>query len=434
MKKYYYVALIIFFLALILRVITVIDMQAPTKGDPLSYDTLARSIIDRLEFSYVHGKPISWRPPLYPLFLAIIYSIGKYSYLLVGIFQAVIGSLTCVFIYWIAREFFVQTVAVIGGLISACYLYFVVSTKFLMSEVLFIFLFTFSIYYFIKGLRRSFLFRDIALAGFLLGLATLTRSITLLLPIFIFIFIFLSRRANLKILIRSFIIALIFFLIPVSIWTTRNYLVHRSFILVSSNGGVNFFVGNTPDENGRYRVRGPSKKEILEIEGNESKLEAAKVSKLYFKKALDYIFKHPKVVARLIVMKFAFFWSPFDWYFFGSKGVYNYHYGFIFPFSLLGIFLCSRRWKEYGLLYLPVCYFTSISLLFHIEPRYRMPIDPFLIIFASYGLFHLFQKYVNKWIPVTITVSFFVANFVIYLYSDNAKEGMRYIFHVMGLW
>lgn len=433
MKKYYPVILIIFFLSLALRLFAVTSMQVAQEGDPASYNILANSIIERMEFSYTPGKPVSWRPPLYPLFLAIIYIIGKHSYLLVGIAQALIGSLTCVFIYWIAMKFFVKAVAVTAGLISACYLYFIVSTKFLMTEVLFIFLLTASIYYFIKAIKKNFLFRDAALSGFLMGLATLTRSITLFLPVFIFIVIFFSRIAGLKILSRFFITALIFFLIPLSAWTTRNYLVHGKLIPVATSGGMNFFIGNTPDENGRYRVRGPSKKETQEMEDIKPKSEV-EIDKFYFKKASDYIFTHPRDVVRLIAVKVIFFWSPFDWYFFGNKGVYNYHYAFILPFSLMGMFLCAKKWREYVLLYLPIVYFALISLVFHVETRYRMPIDPFLIIFASYSFFYLYSRHKNKCLPVLIISGLFGINFLLYLYSDVLKQGARHILQITGLW
>jgi 4-amino-4-deoxy-L-arabinose transferase-like glycosyltransferase len=433
MGKYFSFVLIIFMVALIFRFFAVLEMETTLQGDAESYNILARSIIDRAEFSYEPGKPTSWRMPLYPLFLALLYVLGGYNYIWVGILQAILGSLTCIFIYWIGRDVFNRNAGFIAGLISACYLYFVVSVKFLITETLFIFLFTSSVYYLIRGTRLGSV-TNMAISGFLLGLASITKSITFLFPGFIFVSILLRNQdwsQKVKMVQKLFIPLVLAFLVPVSIWTVRNYIVHKAFIPTTTNGGMNFFIANTPDEGGKYRVRGISTEEFLRIKAPESAVEA---NRFFFKKALDYMGKHPKSVAKLMIVKLAFFWSPFDWCFFGPRGVYNYSYGFIIPFSLLGMFLSIKKWRECVFIYMPVLYFAAMVLVFHSEPRYRMPAEPFLIIFSGYGIPFLFHRYLKKGIPIFIMTSLFAVNLLGYLYSDHIRLWAKGMFQQLGLW
>ena len=433
-KKIFFITVLIFLTALTVRVFSVKDMSGMVlQGDSHTYDQLAMNILNRAEFGNVSGIPFSYRPPLYPAFLATIYFFLGHNFLWVGVTQAIIGALTCVFIYFLGKDIFNHITGIIAGFISSFYMYFVASSRFLMSEVLFIFLFTVSIYYLNRGLKDKSL-KYMGVSGFLLGLSALSRPVTLFYPFFIFLFMFLGHMgqvARFKVIMRRFILLLVLFLIPVSIWTTRNYLVHKTLVPISTNGGINFFIGNTPDENDRLRVRGPLKEEAEELKPSDSEIVR---NNFFFQKALRYMAGHPKVVAKLMFVKFFFFWSPFEWFFFGQKGVYNYHYGFILPFALAAMCFLIKRWREYWVLYVPIFYILSLTVIVHVEPRYRMPIEPFLIIFFSYGIFLLFRKFANKWVPVFISVGLFVVNFLAYLHSDIIKEGIKYCLIGSKLW
>ncbi len=433
-KSNLYIPLIIFAAALLLRCAALLSMdQNPTSGDPVTYDQYARSIAERGEYACAPGVPTSWRPPLYPLFLAIIYRLTGHNIIIVGIIQAILGALLCVLIYRIAADMFDLKTGMISGLLSGISLYFIAMTKFLLSETLFLFLFLLSLFYFYNAFMQKSSKKAI-IAGFLMGLATLTRPITIFYPFLFFGFTAVCcRQWNdiLKFTRKLFIPMLIAFLIPLSIWTVRNYRVHKAFVLISTNSGLNLFVGNTPDSNGRYRVRGPDQNEIADIEKITS--EPVK-NKLYVDRTLRYIAGHPAMTAKLMVMKVAFFWSPFDWCFLGDKGTYNYVYAFILPFSFFGICLLFRKWREYWLLYASILYFFAISLIYYVEPRYRIPAEPFLIIFAGYGIISMYRKYSNKLTPVVITTSWFTINLFAYLYSDAVKIWSRTIFQHLGLW
>jgi len=432
-RKLLYIVFIIFSLALVLRFVAVCDMDPALEGDPATYNHYAKSIAEKGEFADAAGRPTSWRPPLYPLFLAVIYLLAGESLCVVGAVQAVIGSLACVLIYFIAKDVFGKTTGITAGAISACYLYFIASARFLTTEGLFIFMFVLSVFLLFKAIEYNSL-KYAVCTGFLLGLTTLVRAEVLFFPLFVFMAILLvykTDKERLVKLIKLSLIALVAFLIPISVWTIRNYSAHKAFVPVSTNGGINFFIGNTPNKDGRNRVRGPAPEEVADIEVLESEVEK---SRAYMKKALVYVSKHPKKVSKLVLMKFFFFWSPFDWFFLGDKGTYNYHYAFIFPFSIAGILLSVKKFKERWLLYVPLVYFLTTSLVFNAEPRYRMSITPFLIIFASAGLVSFFKRFNKKIIPALITAAFLCLNYAGFMFSSIVKENARNIFCNLGLW
>lgn len=425
-----YIPILIFLIALSSRLFVSFDMSLP-EGDSKGYEITAQSILSRGEFAYEPGQPTSWRPPLYSFFLAIIYFFAGHSYFAVGVVQSIMGALTCVFIYYIGEGFFYKSVGILSGLMSGFYMYFVLSSKFLLSETLFIFLFVGSIYFLMKGFEgQSYLYMFVS--GLFLGLATLTRAVTILFPVFIFIAVILKDRSEAsRALKRLFMPMLLSFLVPVLLWTGRNYLVHKAFVPVSTNGGLVFFVGNTTDENGRYRVFCPDEEDVPEarLAGSE-----AERSRIYFNKALDYIVKNPGSVMKLAVIKTFFFWSPFEWLFFGPKGTYNYHYGFMLPFFIAAFIGLFKRIREYWILYLAIFYFFGMSILFHAEPRYRMPIDPFLIIFSAYGILVFFGKFQNKLKAAFAISVLFTANILLYMHSDFVKEGASLMFKNLKLW
>lgn len=77
-------------------------------------------------------------------------------------------------------------------------------------------------------------------------------------------------------------------------WTVRNYLVFNRFILISSNFGTNFIIGNSPattPNNGPAASVGVIR--IME-EANRLGLDEFERDKFYTKQALMFIQQNPK--------------------------------------------------------------------------------------------------------------------------------------------
>ena len=89
----------IFALALTLRVVHMWQMRsspffAVLMGDARGYDEWAQRIVGG---DWI-GRDVFYQAPLYPYFLALIYSFSGHSPILVRLVQAVMGSCSCVLV------------------------------------------------------------------------------------------------------------------------------------------------------------------------------------------------------------------------------------------------------------------------------------------------------------------------------------------------
>src|SRR5438876_8332821 len=115
-------ALVVFAVAFTLRIIHIWQMRnAPfftlLMGDARGYDEWAQ----RIAGGDWIGHDVFYQAPLYPYFLGILYRIAGHSLMLVRVVQAMIGSLSCVFVSATARRLFSTRAGLVAGLMLAIY-------------------------------------------------------------------------------------------------------------------------------------------------------------------------------------------------------------------------------------------------------------------------------------------------------------------------
>lgn len=184
--------------------------------DSALYMKLAESLLGSYTF------PSVFRTPGYPSFIALVYSIfGHFPQAVVGA-QILLDSLTAVFVFLIFLEIYRQKpYAYIAGFFYAGSPFSVFYSHMILSETLFTFILIVSIYCFILfvNLKNR---RYLVLSSVFLGVGVLCRPIALFLPLLLAVFVFMSR-ARLK---DGFINCLIFlfsFYIVLFPWYIRNY-------------------------------------------------------------------------------------------------------------------------------------------------------------------------------------------------------------------
>lgn len=210
--------------------------------DSTEYYVLAKNLLNFGQFSLSGEAPFSpdsFRTPVYPAFLAAVIYVFK-SVLSVSIVQGILGALSAVLFYKTAKKFFSTRISAISALIFAFepnVLYF---TNTIASEPLFLFLFMLALYLFLDkgggGRRPVFL-----AAGFILGLAILTRPLIQFLPLlFMAMILYWGKSWGWK----KTIMAAAFFLLGIAItvfpWSLRNKIFFDSW-QISSVGPLNFY-------------------------------------------------------------------------------------------------------------------------------------------------------------------------------------------------
>ncbi|MBI4777559.1 glycosyltransferase family 39 protein [Candidatus Desantisbacteria bacterium] len=366
-----------------------------TGTDQGAYDSAAQAVLD----GTLPKEPYYYNPGYY-YFLALIYLVCGHNLDTALKVQFLIGLSTYFLIYLIAKRIFNKTVGFIA--ISLCSLYgiFMIYEGLFLSSVLETFLLALSIFLLLqnadKPSAKGFFF-----TGIIIGLSVLTRpNIILLIPIY-FLWIATRLWSQKKRLLLVYLVMTIGIIGIISPVTIRNYTYSGKFILVSSNGPINFWIGNNPDATGSYRLSPFAKvlEDRMKKEGRD----------LWVSDALTFIKERPEQYVKLLLKKFCLFWASYepadnDIVYERMKGQssllrmpFILGFGIIASLGLGGILLSLRRWWGKGLLlYLVILGYMSTVIAFFVQSRFRVAMIPYLIVFAGFCLYYWYDKFQKK--------------------------------------
>ncbi|MCX8082110.1 MAG: glycosyltransferase family 39 protein [bacterium] len=346
-------------------------------ADEFEYYRIVQNFLSGNGF-FVSEELKGFRPPLYPLLLSILYFL-KFNLFGIRIFQCFISSITVCLTYLAAKKLFSEKVALWSGIISVIYPFFIFYNGFLLTETLFVFLVLLVIYNLINLTEKT---SSWIKAGISLGLAGLCRpTMQLYLPIALIHL--LCDKEQWKIKIKKILFISFFFSLTLSPWILRNYLVFDRFIPGTTMGGRVFWEGNNPYSNG-----GPCRYFPVEIE----KLPEIERDVAYYKKTIDIIKENPARFLWLLQNKFKRFWNVIPNASEFTKPLYLLisvmSFGIMMPFFVLG-FLLTFKNKKAQFIHSLIILFTIFHIIFLASIRYRIPLEPFYIIFSVYGFFWL---------------------------------------------
>jgi 4-amino-4-deoxy-L-arabinose transferase-like glycosyltransferase len=422
----------IFLIAFFIRVPFALTGRATLSGDELFYDPVGVSLASGSGYLY-EGVPTASKCPGYPLFLASIYLLFGHNFVAVRIAQSLLDAVMCGVIYLIAGMLFNRRVGIVAGLLCAIHYFFLKSIQILRPDSLLICLIALLVFYYIKW-KRSLSGTDIALMGLFSSAAVMVKPVVALIPfIFILMELPIVLKNNIKLtkfLKNIALFALIFFL-PIIIWAVRNYNTFHSLIIFSTDGGAALYCSYKIPEGNKFGII-PVDEVTLEADRIGSE---AKRSKFLATKAREYILTHKKEVAKLLPLKVLFFWSIFDWETLGDgRGVYNFSTAFILPFVILGIFVARPvLWKCTPII-LPIVYFAGfVAIVFQGLPRFRIFIEPYLIIFCACAIISLWDKYSKKIVILSIS-GWFLFNYVLFANSLFFKQMTKSILQAFRVW
>jgi tetratricopeptide (TPR) repeat protein len=190
--------------------------------------------------------------------------------------------------------------------------------------------------------------------------------------------------------------------VPVGVIAMRNWHVGHEFVPLSSNGGINFFIGNNPDAHGIFEPPDIMRSGVLTMREDATKiaesvlgrpLSSSEVSGYWFHRGLAFIRDNPADFLRLLYRKFLLFWDAQEIadvihpvFFRDYASVLKLPmltFGMIAPLALLGIVVSFRRNKGMFLLCLFIAAYNAFTILFFVNSRYRLPLAPFLLIPAA---------------------------------------------------
>lgn len=339
--------------------------------------------------------------PLYPYFLSLFYSFGHTAWICIAIqlVQAFFSSLTILILYKISILLFnriVGTVTAIGMTVYPPLIYY--SAK-LVPTTFFIFLLALVLYLVLRMRNRNSL--SVILAGVTLGLSMLCDPLAFSLFPTLIIWCFIQHEVRLKDMLFVIIISCVV-LVP---WTARNREIHGRIIPVTTQFGVNFWIGNNPYATGTDYYKVNSIKEgsfILMTEtlskDTEKRLAATSEierSRFFFDQGIQFIQLYPRRFISLLFKKASFYWWFAPSEITASIDIAQYrtlYIIFYLPLLLLGflgivISLVTPLLKNASLIILTMFFISGIYIVTHVGLiRYRIPLEVYLLMFACFAI------------------------------------------------
>ena len=303
-------------------------------SDGENYDAVAFNIASGNGYTDASGNLTSRRAPLAPAFFALIYFFFGHSINAVRIAQAFMGAFTCFVIYLLGKEIFTRKVGLTAAAIAAIYPSFLFFTGELFTETILVFTLTLSFYFLLKKNGSKYL--NFVLSGIFFAAATLGRPSVLLLPFSIFFILAVFKAEDSKEMLKKAVLLILTMLIIICPWTLRNYLVHKDFVLVSTDFGYNTISSYFYPAKGF----GFQNHELVDklTEGAKSETEIDKILTNYTMRNLA---KNPGKFIKLLPLKFLWFWEPFGGEDYNLDSSYDFIYGLVFLF-----FLCQNHMKS----------------------------------------------------------------------------------------
>lgn len=394
-----------------------------------------------------------FRPPLPAFWLATIFAVFGHDHLAARVVQALLGSLACVLVFLVAARLFDFSTAVIAGLLAATYWSLVYFDTEYREVVLLVPLYLALVLALLRYRDAPSLARA-AVAGLLLGLATLAKPNGLLLLPVLAAWATRTTWARLPgkrhaLYVGCFAATTLLCVLPV---TVRNAVQGDDFVLVSSNGGINLFIGNNPTSNG-VAVCLPASipafdsafdyAEIVRaIEAEEGRpMKHSEVSRWFVGQAFEHITASPGRVLALCAKKALAFWAAVE--IVSEKdlvasrresrilNVVPLDFALVFATGLFGLVLALGAGRGRAgegvdrsgvvLVVLLVATYAISFVPFFVTARYRAPILPFLLLFSAFAIHRAIgAARGRRWGALTIGV---VATAFLYLVDGIDVQG-----------
>jgi 4-amino-4-deoxy-L-arabinose transferase-like glycosyltransferase len=314
--------------------------------------------------------------PLYPILIAI--TGGGWGQLLLDIS---LSTASVWLVYALAWEIFGDRVAALMAAAGAAlYPYFIFYSVLGLTETLFIALLLAA---FLAWYRGAFL-----TAAIFAVLGILTRpSIELLVPVLVVYFAFAIHHYDLRSTARHVLVYGLVYVALMSPWWLHNYVAYGSFVRLNLAAGFVLYSGNNPMNQSGGSILG------VDLDDHRFDYISDPVARdrAFGDAAVSYIKEHPARFVELAWLKFVRFWQPWPY----AQEYKNSFYVVVSILSYGPILLLSLMylalWGRYDLrkiapILVFIAYLTAVHSVLITSIRYRLPIEPFLIIFASVAL------------------------------------------------
>lgn len=369
------------------------------------------------------GRRYLTGPPLYPYLVAVLYALIGRNFFFVRLLNALMGGLSCAFVYLIGRRLLSAPAALVAAGLSGLYCFDLFYTGRMVGACLGMLCAALLAHALARAAERP-VWRRWLWVGVSLGLLSLERINALIFGPFLCLFLLLSWRRErvMKRLGWCAVVALGVILVVAPV-TVRNYVVYDDLVLIANNAGLGFYVGNNPfNLTGTY-VLPPFVRPYVNTEKADFTREAerrtgrslsqSEVSGFWFREGLRFAREQPLTFLKLQARKLLLLWNHYelpeavDYYFYrrysSLLSLPLPAFGLLAPLGLLGIATALKRWRGRGaapdpapadppevarrrglaMLALFLLAYTASVVPFLVLGRYRLAMVPALAVLAG---------------------------------------------------
>jgi Gpi18-like mannosyltransferase len=218
----------------------------PLEWDQLNYTKLALQLLDTGVYAYRDTEPNTLVTPGLPMFLTFMLVVFgrdplEPTLMLVRYVQCFLPLLSVWFIYKTGSRLFHPAAGVLAALMVAVYPSYVWSSSLILTEVLFLTVFSVLLFVQVRIIQENRT-RDHIWGGVLIGLAVLIRPNVLPLAVVPYVFLWLTHKKLYLPLILRGAGAFALIMLP---WWVRNLITFHEFIPVAKGEAGNPFLGGT---------------------------------------------------------------------------------------------------------------------------------------------------------------------------------------------
>lgn len=375
------------------------DDARPVSGayDQVSYDALARRVLGGHGFSFAQpwypfiepDEPTAHWSYLYTLYLVAVYAVVGPHPLAARLIQVAASGAGCWLLFRLGRQLFDARVGLAAAALSAVYAYFVFFNAALMTQ-------TFFILALLATMDRAVAIAERPRAGAWAGLgislgagALLRQTLLLFAPLLIAWLVVAApdRRRWRHAALAAVIIAGC--VLP---WTAYNYVVFGDVLLLNSNGGYFFYAANHPQQGVEFNpVLAPPPPAALRGLGEPA------LDRALYRTGLGFIVAEPTRFLRLCRSRLGAYFqflpsatsSPL------SNAARLGSFTLYLPLMLYGLAISRQRWRACVPFYLYIAFDTLLHVTSWAAPRYRLPSDALLMVFAGLAVATLAARFAH---------------------------------------
>ena len=374
------IAILVTAFALRVLAAAIVPDQSVLLGDAVAYREVGKSLWATGQMNALYFMP------LYPALVAVF---GP------GWPQLLIDIALSTVLVWLIYEltdaiFASKRAAILAAAVAAVYPYFIFYSIVGLTETLFMVL-----------LLSAYLcwYRNAYIAASVFSvLGILTRPVLdPLAPLLLLYFAIAIRGLSIKAAAKYLAIYAGIYCLLMAPWWLHNYKAYQTFVRLNLGSGVALLSGNSPSnqsggiDNNLNATMAPFA-EIADPVARDQAMQRA---------ALNYIKEDPERFLIQAAKRFQRFWSPWPQTEEYSRPLYKLiSFCSFIPVLLLALVFVVLYGRTYFLRIAPlllfIVYLSSLHLVFPASLRYRLPVEPFLIILAAAGAVHLVDRWSQK--------------------------------------